>query len=49
MFTLEQAMTVQWEKRYSSTFSLMLVLEEGGGQCHARPLYSWEIQPVPMI
>ena len=48
-FSLEQAMTVQWEKRCSSTLPLMLALEEGRGQCHAQSLYSREIKPVPMI
>jgi len=42
-------MTVQWEKRYSSTLSLILALEEGRGQRHAWFLYSWETEPVPMI
>jgi hypothetical protein len=48
-FTLEEAMTVQWEKRYSSALSLMLALEEGDVQHHAPPLYSQEIEPVPII
>ena len=37
------------EKRYSSTLSLTLVLEEEVSQRHARPLYSQQTEPVPMI
>ena len=34
-FTLEQAMKTQRGSRYSSTVSLTLTLDGGGGQCHA--------------